>query len=119
MSNIQIAYLRGTTFTSTLASTTISNGSFGISNTDFISFNGTFAVTQLNISSGLISFENNSAGVAVSGTITIPVTSSGGDPSITADGFSGTAQVNWNSTTGPKFATVLPGNPTTLSNFQN
>jgi hypothetical protein len=118
MSAILITYPTGTTFTGTLATVGISNGQFEISNSVALALSGTFSINSLNISSFQLQFENATTGVAVSGTISLPATSDG-EPTITADGFTGTCQVNWSSTNGPKFSTLLPGNNVTLSDFQN
>jgi hypothetical protein len=79
--------------------------------------NGTFTFNTFSVSSGGVSFFNGSTGAAVSGSIAIPVTGTSGDPTITVSNFSGTAQAQWPSKSGPKEQPLSPGDELTLTGF--
>jgi hypothetical protein len=50
--------------------------------------------------------------------ISISISAAGGSaPTITASGFSGSANVAWPSSLGPQFQALSPGNPVALSGF--
>jgi hypothetical protein len=121
MSNTQgavtIIYQPGATFTANGASIQAGNGgAFQLQSTSYLSFQGTFAFSQLEISSGVISFANVSAGTAVSGTVVIPVTvPSGTTPTITASNFAGVVNISWPG--GPPSQELTPGTAFYLDNF--
>ncbi|HXC55139.1 MAG TPA: hypothetical protein VNU97_07585 [Rhizomicrobium sp.] len=115
--NITIQY-QNATFTTTAASIVIGNGTCVLGSNSYFSMSGTFTFSTLNVSSGLISIDNTSPGIAANGTVTIPLSAPGGAPTITANNFSGTAIVTWPTTNqGPQNEQLTPGQQITLNNF--
>lgn len=116
-SSITMQY-QNATFTATNATTVVQNGSFELTQTDFLQMNGTITFNALNISSGTIGFYNSATGAAISGTIVVPVAKAGSvDPAITANNFQGTCTLSWPSTSGPQYQTLSPGDPITLTGY--
>jgi hypothetical protein len=117
-SPITIQY-QGAQFTADSATITIGNGgSFQLTNNEYLSFNGSFTFNALNISSGSIDIYNSTQGVSVSGEIVVPaVSGGGGDPTITANNFQGSATVSWPSNQGPQYQQLSSGDAITLTGF--
>jgi hypothetical protein len=106
------------TFTANNATTQVQNGSFELTQTDFLTMNGTVTFNALNISSGSIGFYNSATGAAISGSVIVPVAKTGSsDPAITVNNFQGTCTLSWPSTSGPQYQNRSPGDPITLTNF--
>lgn len=107
------------TLTANVANIDVSGGgTYMLAQNNALDLNGTFTFSGLRITSGAISFQNTSTGVAINGTVTVQVDCPVGDPTITASNFSGSATVQWPSS-GSGFETLTPGQPITLSSFQN
>ncbi|MGK6319615.1 hypothetical protein [Sphingomonas sp. DT-204] len=116
---VTVTYSQGDTFTDNNATIKVGNGGkVALDINNALGMNGTFSFSEFSVSSGGISFYNGSTGTPVSGSVTIPISSGGhGNPTITVSNFSGTAQANWPSTSGPKQEPLSPGNELTLTDF--
>jgi len=114
---VQVQYMNAT-FTANTATITIGNGELNITNNEAISFEGSFPFSSLNVSSDTVRFYNQSPNTAVNGNATLPIASSGtGDPTITANNFSGSVELQWSTRNGPQHQQLSPGEAVTLTGF--
>lgn len=114
---VTITYEPGTTFTAPGASIQAGGGgTFVLQSNQYLSLQGTFGFSQLEISSRVLNFANTSAGTAVSGTVVIPLScASGTTPTITASNYSGTVNASWPG--GPPSQELTPGTALYLNGF--
>ncbi|MGK6355772.1 hypothetical protein ACMGDH_11185 [Sphingomonas sp. DT-207] len=116
--SVQVQY-QNATFTANTSTITIGNGgSIELGSNDSLTLEGSFSFGTLNISSGTISFYNQAPGTSVNGNANIPVASSGGSaPTLTANNFSGSVEVQWPTSNGPQYQQLSSGESITLNGF--
>ena len=97
-----------------------SGGVFQLTSNQSLSLNGTFSFSGFSVTTTAISIDNTSTGVSINGSVSVQINAAHGDPSITANNFSGTATVTWpSSTPGGGYQQLTPGDPLTLTGFIN
>ena len=119
MGLVTITYTNAT-FTANVANIVVgSGGAFVLTQNQSLALNGSFTFSGFTVTTGAISFENTSQGVAVSGTVAVQINATQGDPQITANNFSGSATVSWPSSGTGGFEALTPGVSITLTDFEN
>ncbi|MGH6616992.1 hypothetical protein [Sphingomonas sp.] len=114
---VQVQY-QNATFTANTATIVIENGTISLDNHGSFGLSGSFQFNNLNVSSGSVSFYNQSPDTPVNGTANISVSSSGkGDPKLTANNFSGSVELQWPTNDGTKYQQLSSGESITLSDF--
>jgi len=117
---VTIQFTNGT-FTANVATIIVGGGgAYTLTPNQSLALNGQFSFSTFTVSTNAIAVDNVSQGVSVNGSIAIQVSAPGGDPTITANNFSGSATVTWpSSTPGSGFEQLLPGNQISLTGFIN
>lgn len=116
---VEVQY-QNATFTANTASIVVGNGGkVELSNNGSFSLEGSFVFSTLSVSSGAVNFYNSSTGTSVNGNVKLPITSSGnGDPTITANNFSGSVELQWpTKNSGTQYQQLSSGESITLTDF--
>jgi hypothetical protein len=104
----------GTDFAALTLSITISGGAFQLTGGAYFGLNGSFPLSALVVSADAVVFRG-APGDTANGTMTVPAT--GSQPTITAEYFSGTLTVSWQSNNGPQTQPLASGVPLILTGF--
>lgn len=121
MSGLVTIQYTNSTLTANVATVIVGGGgAYTLTPNQSLTLNGTFTFSSLQVSTSTIAIDNTSQGVAINGSVAIQVSAASGDPTITANNFSGSATVSWpSSTPGGGFEQLTPGVPISLTGFIN
>jgi len=117
MNSITINF-QNANLTTTTSQIIVTNGNFAIEASEALSMTGTINFSSIYITSGAVNF-NVESGTSFNATVVVPVSASGGAPTIEVTNFAGSVVVTWPTSDGLQTQTLMAGDPITLDGFAN